>query len=75
MQVTATFKPGDRPAWRAWLDCNHRTASESWLLLDDRPEEPTVSYLDAVEEALCFGYSAELSVTFQFLARRSQVYS
>ena len=56
MQVTATFKPGDRPAWRAWLERNHRTASEIWLLLDDRPEEPTVSYLDAVEEAICFGW-------------------
>ncbi len=50
------FKPGDRPAWRAWLERNHRTASETWLLLDDRPEEPTVSYLDAVEEAICFGW-------------------
>jgi uncharacterized protein YdeI (YjbR/CyaY-like superfamily) len=56
MQVTTTFKPGDRPAWRAWLERNQRTASEIWLLLDDRPEEPTVSYLDAVEEAICFGW-------------------
>ena len=56
MQVTTTFKPGDRPAWRAWLERNHRTASEIWLLLDDHPEASTVSYLDAVEEALCFGW-------------------
>ena len=47
MQVTVTFKPGDRPAWRAWLERYHRTANEIWLLLDDRPEEPTVLYLDA----------------------------
>ena len=56
MQVTVTFKPGDRPAWRAWLERNHRTASEIWLLFDDRPETSTVSYLDAVEEAICFGW-------------------
>ena len=43
MQVTATFKPGDRPVWRAWLERYHRTANEIWLLLDDRPEEPIVS--------------------------------
>ena len=55
MQVTETYKPIDRAAWRAWLERQHATANEIWLLLDDRPEEPTVAYLDAVEEALCFG--------------------
>ena len=56
MQVTTTFKPKDRTAWRAWLEQQHATAGEIWLLFDDRPEEPTVSYLDAVEEAICFGW-------------------
>jgi uncharacterized protein YdeI (YjbR/CyaY-like superfamily) len=56
MQVTTTFKPKDRTAWRVWLEQHHATADEVWLLLDDRPEEPTVSYLDAVEEAICFGW-------------------
>ena len=56
MEVTATCKPRDRAAWRAWLEQYHRTASEIWLLFDDRPDEPTVTYLDAVEEAICFGW-------------------
>ena len=56
MQVATTFKPIDRTAWRAWLEERHATAGEIWLLLDDRPEEPAVSYLDAVEEAICFGW-------------------
>jgi uncharacterized protein YdeI (YjbR/CyaY-like superfamily) len=56
MQVANTFKATDRAAWRAWLERHHSTAKEIWLLLDDRPEEPTVSYLDAVEEAICFGW-------------------
>ena len=56
MEVTATVKPSDRAAWRAWLAQNHGTASEIWLVLDDRREEPTVAYLDAVEEAICFGW-------------------
>jgi uncharacterized protein YdeI (YjbR/CyaY-like superfamily) len=56
MQVNATFKAVDRAGWRAWLEQYHATANEIWLLFDDRPEEPTVSYLDAVEEAICFGW-------------------
>ena len=56
MQVTTTFKPRDRPAWRAWLEEHHGRATEIWLLLDDRAEEFPVSYLDAVEEAICFGW-------------------
>ena len=56
MQVTTTCKPVDRAGWRAWLEQHHGTASEVWLLFDDRPDVPSVSYLDAVEEALCFGW-------------------
>ena len=56
MQVTTTFKPRDRAAWRVWLEEHHAATDEIWLLLDDRPEETTVSYLDAVEEAICFGW-------------------
>jgi uncharacterized protein YdeI (YjbR/CyaY-like superfamily) len=56
VEITRTCKPADRAAWRAWLEANHATAGEVWLLYDDRPEEPAVSYRDAVEEALCFGW-------------------
>ena len=69
MQVTTTFKPGDRPAWRAWLERNHRAASEIWLLLDDRPEASTVSYLDAVEEAICFGWIDGIQKRFSICER------
>jgi uncharacterized protein YdeI (YjbR/CyaY-like superfamily) len=56
MEVTATFKPADRAAWRDWLAHNSQSASEIWLLFDGRPEVSTLSYLDAVEEALCYGW-------------------
>jgi len=56
MEVRSTLKPRTRAEWRAWLATNHDTAREIWLIADDRPEEPTVAYLDAVEEALCFGW-------------------
>jgi uncharacterized protein YdeI (YjbR/CyaY-like superfamily) len=56
MDITDTTKPRDRQEWRSWLKQNHQTLTEIWLLSDNRPEEPTVTYLDAVEEAICFGW-------------------
>lgn len=56
MEITDIIKPANRAMWREWLDKNHKTLTEIWLLSDDRPEEPTVKYLDAVEEAICFGW-------------------
>jgi uncharacterized protein YdeI (YjbR/CyaY-like superfamily) len=56
MDITDTTKPRDRQEWRSWLEQNHQTLTEIWLLSDNRPEEPTITYLDAVEEAICFGW-------------------
>jgi uncharacterized protein YdeI (YjbR/CyaY-like superfamily) len=56
MEITNTIKLKDRTAWREWLGENHTTLTEIWLLLDDSPAESTVKYLDAVEEAICFGW-------------------
>jgi uncharacterized protein YdeI (YjbR/CyaY-like superfamily) len=56
MEITNTIKPKNRTAWREWLGKHHKSLTEIWLLSNDRPEEPTVTYLDAVEEAICFGW-------------------
>jgi uncharacterized protein YdeI (YjbR/CyaY-like superfamily) len=56
MDITDTTKPSDRQEWRSWLEQHHQTLTEIWLLSDNRAEEPTVTYLDAVEEAICFGW-------------------
>jgi uncharacterized protein YdeI (YjbR/CyaY-like superfamily) len=80
MDITNTIKPIDRTEWRTWLAQNHKTLTEIWVLSDDRPEYPTVEYLDAVEEALCFGWidgiakrysSHELAQRFTPRKRRS----
>jgi uncharacterized protein YdeI (YjbR/CyaY-like superfamily) len=80
MDITNTIKPIDRPEWRTWMAQNHKTMTEIWVLSDDRPEHPTVEYLDAVEEALCFGWidgiakrysSHELAQRFTPRKRRS----
>jgi Bacteriocin-protection, YdeI or OmpD-Associated len=54
--VGETLKAPHRAAWREWLAAHHADKREVWLVADDRPEVPTVDYLDAVEEALCFGW-------------------
>ena len=47
----------DRAEWRAWLEANHAARSEIWLVFAKKHTgEPRVSYNDAVEEALCFGW-------------------
>lgn len=43
--------------WRAWLERNHARASEVWLIFHKRHTgAPTLTYNDAIEEALCFGW-------------------
>jgi len=47
----------DRPAWRTWLTKNHDTRTEVWLVYAKKGSGiPSVSYEDAVEEAICFGW-------------------
>ena len=57
MDITQTLYVADRWQWRAWLAENHVTAKEIWLITYARTSgKPSVPYLDAVEEALCFGW-------------------
>ena len=50
-------QPETRAAWRAWLQENHLRDSGVWLVTWKKAAgKPTVSYEDAVEEALCFGW-------------------
>jgi uncharacterized protein YdeI (YjbR/CyaY-like superfamily) len=77
VEVTTTLLPADRAAWRAWLFENHATASEIWVISEDWPAGPAVTYLDLVEEALCFGWIdgagkriSEDAVALRFSQRR-----
>jgi uncharacterized protein YdeI (YjbR/CyaY-like superfamily) len=57
MEITDTFYAPDRTAWRQWLAEHHATAREIWLISYARTTgKPSVLYLHAVEEALCFGW-------------------
>lgn len=48
----------DRAQFRQWLIDNHTTERECWVVAKrgKTPPEDALWYLDAVEEALCFGW-------------------
>ena len=54
MKITATTRPANRRDWRDWLEQHHDQASEIWLVTDRHRSSP--SYLESVEEALCYGW-------------------
>jgi len=50
-------RPRSRAAWRAWLTDHHASSPGVWLVFARKHSGlTTVSYNDAVEEALCFGW-------------------
>lgn len=52
-----TFYTSDRLKWREWLSENFETEEEIWFVFPTKDSgEAGVSYNDAVEEALCFGW-------------------
>jgi uncharacterized protein YdeI (YjbR/CyaY-like superfamily) len=52
-----TVQPRSRKAWRAWLQKHHDSSSGVWLVYAKKHTGiPSLSYADAVEEALCFGW-------------------
>lgn len=47
----------DKSRWRAWLKKNYKSRDEIWLVYAKKHTgKPRISYNDAVEEALCFGW-------------------
>ena len=57
-EVTAPARLfSDKAAWAAWLEKNHRKAGGLWLRLAKKGSPfRSVSYRDAVEVALCYGW-------------------
>jgi len=50
-------RPRSRASWRAWLTDHHASSPGVWLVFARKHSGlTTVSYNDAVEEALCFGW-------------------
>ena len=50
-------RPKSRKAWRDWLVKNHAASTGVWLVYAKKHSRlPSLTYNDAVEEALCFGW-------------------
>ncbi len=49
--------PKNREEWREWLRANHQIKDNIWLIYYKKNSGvPSISYSDAVDEALCFGW-------------------
>jgi uncharacterized protein YdeI (YjbR/CyaY-like superfamily) len=56
-EIGKTLYVSTRKEWRRWLRENHAKEKEIWLIYYRKETgKPRVSYDDAVEEALCFGW-------------------
>ncbi|ASS48479.1 MAG: hypothetical protein A3D31_08040 [Candidatus Fluviicola riflensis] len=52
-----TFYPANQQEWRAWLQENHVQKQSVWLIMYKKQSGvPTISWSEAVDEALCFGW-------------------
>ncbi len=57
MREIKTFYATDRNEWRKWLAENFDKETEIWFIFPMKASgEKSISYNDAVEEALCFGW-------------------
>ena len=52
-----TYYPKSKQHWRKWLAKNHITKDAVWLIMyKQKAGKPTITWSDAVDEALCFGW-------------------
>ena len=57
MKEITEFYPSDREEWRQWLEKNHRSGKNVWLVVANASgDAPGVRYEEAVEEAVSFGW-------------------
>jgi uncharacterized protein YdeI (YjbR/CyaY-like superfamily) len=72
------FYPTSQAAWREWLEINHKKEPAVWLMFYKKStKKPTLSWSDAVDEALCFGWIDSKKVkideetSHQFFSKRN----
>jgi len=72
-----TFCPASRTEWRQWLKKNHQSKQSIWLVYyKKKSDQPTLTYNEAVDEALCFGWidstrkSLDEETFMQFFCKR-----
>jgi uncharacterized protein YdeI (YjbR/CyaY-like superfamily) len=72
-----TFYPPSRQHWRQWLQKNHNTKQSIWVVMYKKDSGmPTITWSDAVDEAICFGWidsikkSIDYQQSIQYFSRR-----
>jgi len=72
-----TYYPQSQTEWRQWLEKNHHSKQSVWLIFyTKRSNVPSLSWSEAVDEALCFGWidstkkKIDDSSFMQFFSRR-----
>jgi uncharacterized protein YdeI (YjbR/CyaY-like superfamily) len=64
-EVTETLYVTETAAWRKWLAKNYDKKSEIWLIFPKSASgKNRISYNDAVEQALCFGWIDSIQKSF-----------
>ena len=57
MEIGETLYVTHRDDFRKWLEKNHNSKKEIWLVqFKKATKKPSINYVEAVEEALCFGW-------------------
>jgi uncharacterized protein YdeI (YjbR/CyaY-like superfamily) len=76
-EKTESFYPTNKKEWRKWLQKNHLSKQSVWLESYKKESGiPSISWSDAVDEALCFGWidSKKISIdkvkSHQFFSKR-----
>ena len=73
MEIGETLYVTNRDDFRKWLSENHQTKKEIWLIQYKKAaKKPSINYVEAVEEALCFGWidNTEKSIDAERYATR-----
>lgn len=76
-EAAEAFCPASQQEWRQWLEENHASKQSVWLVhYKKKAGKPSISWSDAVDEALCFGWIDSIRKTLdeerfiQFFSRR-----
>ena len=57
MEIGETLYVTTGEDFRKWLEENHKSKKEIWLIQYKKAtKKPSINYVEAVEEALCFGW-------------------
>ncbi|WP_147803310.1 YdeI/OmpD-associated family protein [Alkalicoccus halolimnae] len=56
MEINNLIKVKTRQELREWFEENSKTEKFCWIIVSRTEKEDVILYLDAVEEALCFGW-------------------